>query len=188
VSLDDILADADVTKGAMYFHFRSKHALALAVIEQRTDMTRGAVNELFARKLSGLETLVDICYLFAAEDTSQDEARAALHLLESIGWTDGMQAHLLGEWIKAFAVVVGRAIAEGDILETCAPEDVSRLLISLYVGTRQTSNLDDPESFLVNLGKALTLALPGFANPDRLEYLTQFIRRRTALARAATRG
>ena len=35
VSLDDILADAEVTKGAMYFHFRSKHALASAIIEYR---------------------------------------------------------------------------------------------------------------------------------------------------------
>ena len=35
VSLDDILADAEVTKGAMYFHFRSKHALASAIIDYR---------------------------------------------------------------------------------------------------------------------------------------------------------
>ena len=35
VSLDDILADAEVTKGAMYFHFRSKHALAEAIIDDR---------------------------------------------------------------------------------------------------------------------------------------------------------
>ncbi len=35
VSLDDILADAEVTKGAMYFHFRSKYALASAIIEYR---------------------------------------------------------------------------------------------------------------------------------------------------------
>ena len=35
VSLDDILADAEVTKGAMYFHFPSKYALASAIIEYR---------------------------------------------------------------------------------------------------------------------------------------------------------
>ena len=32
VGLDDILAQAQLTKGAMYFHFRSKHALALAIV------------------------------------------------------------------------------------------------------------------------------------------------------------
>ena len=42
VSLDDILAEAEVTKGAMYFHFRSKHALAVAIVEQRAAIARHA--------------------------------------------------------------------------------------------------------------------------------------------------
>ena len=36
VGLDDVLAEAELTKGAMYFHFRSKHALALAIIDDQT--------------------------------------------------------------------------------------------------------------------------------------------------------
>jgi len=51
VSLDDILADAEVTKGAMYFHFRSKHALAMAIIEHRFVLASASVNELLARKI-----------------------------------------------------------------------------------------------------------------------------------------
>ena len=42
VGLDDVLAEAELTKGAMYFHFRSKHALALAVVEdQATQASSG---------------------------------------------------------------------------------------------------------------------------------------------------
>ena len=42
VGLDDILNEAALTKGAMYFHFRSKQALAVAIIErQTTDVGRG---------------------------------------------------------------------------------------------------------------------------------------------------
>jgi TetR/AcrR family transcriptional regulator, transcriptional repressor for nem operon len=37
VGLDDILAEAQLTKGAMYFHFRSKHALALAIVDEQID-------------------------------------------------------------------------------------------------------------------------------------------------------
>ena len=32
VGIDAVLAEAELTKGAMYFHFRSKHAVALAII------------------------------------------------------------------------------------------------------------------------------------------------------------
>lgn len=182
VNLDDILAEAQVTKGAMYFHFRSKHALALAIIDEQTNMGYTAVNELLTRKLSGLETLIDISYLLAAQDLNEDVARAGLHLVESIGRTDGLQVNLLGEWIKNLAVVVRRAMVEGDIAEQRDADDVSRLLVSVYMGTRQTSNLDDPEQFLTHLETAWAMILPGFANPDRIGYLTQFIRRRTARA------
>ena len=81
VSLDDILADAEVTKGAMYFHFRSKYALASAIIEYRIASARASVDELLARKLSGLETLIDISYLVAIEDIGDETARAGLNLL-----------------------------------------------------------------------------------------------------------
>jgi AcrR family transcriptional regulator len=182
VSLDDILAEAEVTKGAMYFHFRSKHALALAIIEQQSTTGREAINELLARKLSALETLIDISLLVATQDIVDDVARAGLHLLESIGRTDGVQASVLGGWIQAFAVVVQRAINEGDVMAERDPEVVGRLMVSMYMGIRQNSDLDDPAELFTNLEKAWVLMLPGFANPDRIAYLEQFLRRRTALA------
>ena len=182
VSLDDILAEAEVTKGAMYFHFRSKHALAVAIVEQRADMAHVAIDELVARKLSALETLIDISYFVAAEDIGDESARAGFNLLESIGRTGGLQASVLGRWVRAFALIGERAISEADVVKERDPEDIARLLVSMYLGLRQISNLEEPERFLSDLEKSWVLALPGFVNPDRLEYLIQFLRRRTALA------
>jgi AcrR family transcriptional regulator len=182
VSLDDILAEAEVTKGAMYFHFRSKHALAVAIIEHRAAVARHAADELVARKLSGLETLIDFSYLMAVDDIGDVSTRAGLNLLESIGRTDGLQASVLGEWVTTFAEIGRRAVGEGDIVEERDPDDIARLLVSMYMGLRQTSNFAEPERFLHDLEMGWALVLPGFANPDRLEYFTQFLRRRTALA------
>jgi AcrR family transcriptional regulator len=182
VSLDDILAEAAVTKGAMYFHFRSKHALAVAIIDHRVMMANEAIDELIARRLSGLETLIDICYYIALEDINNLTSRAGLHLLESIGRTDRVQADYLGRWVEAFTGIVKRAIAEGDVIVDLDPGDIGRLLVSMYMGTRQTSDLDEPKRFFRDLEMALLLTLPGIVNPDRLEYLSQFIRRRTTVA------
>jgi AcrR family transcriptional regulator len=182
VSLDDILADAEVTKGAMYFHFRSKHALAMAIIEHRFVSASASVNELLARKLSGLETLVDIVYLVAIEDMGDEIARAGLNLLESIGRTDGLQADVLGQWVDAFAAIAGKAIKDGDIIADRDPQGIARLLVSMYLGLRQTSNLAEPEQFLRDLENVWTLVLPGFVKPDRIGYLNEFIKRRTAVA------
>jgi AcrR family transcriptional regulator len=182
VSLDDILADAEVTKGAMYFHFRSKYALASAIIDHRAAVTRASVDQLLARKLSGLETMIDISFLIAIEDIGDETARAGLNLLESIGRTDGLQADLLGQWMTAFAAIANKAVKDGDIISDRNPEGIASLLVSMYLGLRRTSNLAEPERFLRDLENMWALVLPGFVKLDRIDYLNQFLKRRTAVA------
>jgi TetR/AcrR family transcriptional repressor of nem operon len=182
VSLDDILADAEVTKGAMYFHFRSKHALALALIDEHTDVGRAGLNEILARRLSGLETLVDITYALAARDLSDELARAGRNLIESIGRADDVQAKMLGQWIDAFAVILQRAIDEGDVRDDVKPDEGGRLLVSLCMGLRQTSDLFDSHKFFTDLERTWLILLPGLTQPDRIGYMAQFIKRRTTVA------
>ena len=166
----------------MYFHFRSKHALASAIVDHRLAVARASIDELLARKLSGPETLIDISFLVAIEDIGDEIARAGLNLLESVGRTDGLQASLLGQWVTAFAAIAGKAVKDGDIMKDRDPASIGRLLVSMYLGLRQTSNLADPERYLHDLEKMWTLVIPGFVKPDRIDYLNQFIKRRTAVA------
>jgi TetR/AcrR family transcriptional regulator, transcriptional repressor for nem operon len=182
VGLDDILAEAQLTKGAMYFHFRSKHALALAIVDEQTDSSAESVKNLLARKLSGLESLIDVSYLFAVGDMTQDVTRASFNLLESVGRTEKLQARLLGGWIQLMGEIAQRGIAEGDIVEQADPEDIGRLLVSIYVGMREASNLDEPVQLLNDFGKALSTVLRGIVQPDKIDYFAQFVKRRAALA------
>jgi AcrR family transcriptional regulator len=182
VGLDDILAEAQLTKGAMYFHFRSKHALALAIVDEQTERATESVKNLLARKLSGLESLIDVSYLIAVGDITQDVTRASFNLLESVGRTEKLQTRLLGGWIQLMGEIAQRGIAEGDIVDQADPEDVGRLLVSIFVGMRQASNLDEPVQLLSDFGKALSTVLGGIVQPDRIDYFAQFVKRRTALA------
>jgi AcrR family transcriptional regulator len=182
VGLDDVLAEAELTAGAVYFHFRSKYALALAVIEDQATKYMAAAKDLLTRKLSGLETLVDVAYLIAVADISEDIARAGLNLLESVGRNEGLQTKLLGDWVQLLGLIVERAAAEGETIEQPDARDVGRLLVSLYLGMRQTSDLDQPEQFLLNLEKSFSLVLPGIVREDPIGDFRQLIRRRTALA------
>lgn len=182
VGLDDILADAGLTKGAMYFHFKSKYALAVAIIDQQTSEGAVAVEELLTRGLSGLETLIDFSFLIAVQDIRTDSVRAGLNLIESVGLSEGLQDKLLGNWAKALAGVVEQAITEGDIDEQWDPQDVGRFIVSLHMGLRKTSDLDRPERFLLDLEKSWALMLVGVLQPERIEYFRQFLRRRAMLA------
>jgi len=182
VGLDDILAEAQLTKGAMYFHFRSKHALALAIVDEQTVRSGAAFQELFTRKLSGLETLIDVSFLIAMADITEDITRAAFNLLESVGRTEKLQERLLGGWIQLLGEIAGRGIREGDIVDRGDPEDIGRLLVSIYMGLRQASDLDNPVVLLGDYQKALSTVLRGLVQPDKIDYFAQFLKRRTALA------
>lgn len=185
VGLDDILTEAELTKGAMYFHFRSKHALALAVIDGQLARAGAAVRDLMDRKLSGLETLIDFGYQMAVEDLNTDAARAMLHLLPVVGRAEGLQTAVLDDAVQALSVVAERAIAEGDVVDT-DPQDVTRVLLALYLGLRQAGDLGEPEQFLLRVERGWGVVLPGVVPLDRIDYFLQFIRRRTALAIKAT--
>jgi AcrR family transcriptional regulator len=182
VNLDDVVAAVEVSRGAMYFHFPSKQALARAVIEEADKLGRAAAAVVLANKLSGLETLIDLLYLMAVLDMGEDLTRAGTNLLESVGGAEGLEATIMHDVIGELTQTAARAIAEGDITEGHDPEDLARILIGTYIGLRHTSDLDNPQRFLGDLEKAWNLLLPGFANTDRIGYLRQFVGRRTAVA------
>ncbi len=182
VSLDDILAEAELTKGAMYFHFPSKQALAVAIIENLAERSRTAVTELLARRMSGLETVIDLIYLLAVQDIQHEVVRAGVRLLESLDDNTAMPPALWHSWIEFITTLIQKAVTEGDVVDHDDPEDIAKMLVALWVGIRRISDLNQPEHYLDNLQKAWTLALPSFTNPDRIDYFTQFIKRRHAFA------
>jgi TetR/AcrR family transcriptional repressor of nem operon len=181
VSLDDILAEAELTKGAMYFHFASKQALAAAIIDDLTVMNRAAVTEVVARKMSGLETLIDLVYLLAVQDAQNEVARAGVRLVDTLDNT-ALANTPWQSWIETVTTLVQKAATEGDIVDHHDPEDIAKMLVALWVGIRRISDLDQPGHHLDNLQKAWILTLPSFANPDRIDYFTQFIKRHHTLA------
>ena len=187
VGLDDVLAEAELTKGAMYFHFRSKHALALAIIEDLTSQASEDVADLLSRKFSGLETLIDFSYQLAVRDITEDMARAGFNLLESIGRAEGLQVNLLGAWIQTVAGIVERAIAEGDILVGLATRTMWGACWCRYTwGCARPATWTKPSDFCSTLEKGWALVLTGIVGPERIDYFRQFIGRRTALAIGST--
>jgi AcrR family transcriptional regulator len=182
VNLEDVVAAVDISRGAMYFHFPSKRALALAVIDEARNLGREAAAGVLANRLSGIETLIDLSYLVAVLDIGSDLARAGLYLLESLGRAEGLEARTLGEVVGALAEIALRAVNEGDIAKGRDPADIARLLVSMYIGVRHTSDLDNPQQFLLDIEKVWILLLPCFAKPERISYLSQFVHRRTVMA------
>jgi hypothetical protein len=153
----------------------------LAIIDDLTEMSRAAITQLLARTMSGLETLIDLAYIRAVQDTQDEVARAGVPLLETLDYTAAQPTAVWQSWIEFVTTLIQKAVTEGDVVHHHDPEDIAKMLVALWVGTRQISDLDHLEHYLDNLQKAWILALPSFTNPDRIDYFTQFIKRRHAL-------
>lgn len=180
VNLDDILADAQLTKGAMYFHFRSKRALAVAVIDAAIASARKRTADTAGQ--SALETLIDVTFTVACQDLTEDLARAGLNLLAAIGTEDGLSHQLITSWTDSFARLAKRAVDDGDIAAGADAHDIARTVVSLFLGLRQTSRDDDPADYLASLRGGWALLLPGIVVDDRVDYFGRFVARRTKMA------
>jgi TetR/AcrR family transcriptional repressor of nem operon len=183
VSLDDVVARAGLSKGAMYFHFQSKHALAMAILLEQSANIQALLTERINHQLSGLESLIEASYFLAAQDVHSRGIRAGLHLLEQIGRADGVQEKIFTQWFPAITAMIQRGIADGDIIDATDPDGLSRLLMSIYMGLRQTANLDAPQEFFTHLESAWMLIMPGFTHADRLGYFGRFVKRCSAVAK-----
>jgi AcrR family transcriptional regulator len=183
VSLDDIAARAGLTKGAMYSRFESKRALALAIIDEQLGVARTDFTDRPGNRLSGFESLIEGSFFLASQDMTDDGVRAALNLLGQIGRRDGVQARVLTQWSPVIAAMVQEGINDGDVVDDFDPEPLSRLLMSIYMGIRQTAGLDNPQRFFIDLEYAWTAILPGVARADRLGYLARFVTRCATVAK-----
>ncbi len=180
MSLDDILANAEVTKGAMYFHFRSKHALAEAIIDERTSITRDSIIEIMGRKLSGLETIIDIVYL--SRPRLHDRGRPGRAEPDGFGRRiEGVQAKRLDEWIKGMtrrwpAPSTKATSPTARSRRRCPPDhlDVHRDQADHRTQTMRAVPTQHGEKLEPHPARV--------RGPDRIDYFSQFIRRRTVHA------
>ena len=162
-SLDDVAADAGVTKGALYHHFRNKADLFLAVYDE-------VESELSARGmeagLAGTNAVDALQRAFGAFlDLALDPVVQRVALLDApavLGTAAKLEVdarHSLAG-VRA-AVEIG--IADG-LLEPLDPGDLAQLLIAacsqaaLVIATS-----DDPAAARVSVGAALERLIAGLA-------------------------
>ncbi len=165
-SINDILARAGVTRGALYFHFPSKEELAQGVMSAQGDSLELPQGE------PGLQTLIDTTLYLARELQTNVRLRAGVRLSieqSSFGVQDTTPYEL---WVKAFREQLDAAKVRGELLPHADPGELSELLVAAYSGVQLFSQLftnraDLPQRIAV-LWRAL---LPGIAVPGVLPHL-----------------
>lgn len=131
-SLDRVLADSGGTKGALYFHFASKEALARAVIAEMVQQWAKLRAQVSARELDPLSTLLALVDEVIARLIDSPIARGGTRLLNDLP----MRGHYdFGE--RDTLALLTEAARVGLLREGVEPALVARQIVALLAGHRQ---------------------------------------------------
>ncbi|MFP3992290.1 ScbR family autoregulator-binding transcription factor [Streptomyces sp. E11-3] len=127
--ITDILTRAGVTKGALYFHFDSKKALALAVLDAQV---AEAPQQL--PQASKLQEIVDLGMVFAHRLTHDQLVRGSVRLtLDDTGPQLDRSGPYSG-WSEIHTRTLQEAKDRGELLAHVDPVESATLLVGAYAG------------------------------------------------------
>lgn len=139
-SLGDIVDGAGTTKGALYFHFRSKDELARVVIDEhhRTSLTTMAA---IANTGAGpLRQLVMVSYEMGRQIVHDPIVRAGMRLTLEFNGAEGLDQPYL-DWIESTRLLVASGVEQGEIDGSVDPHTVARYLVGSFTGIQLLSQV-----------------------------------------------
>ncbi|CAM5687750.1 ScbR family autoregulator-binding transcription factor [Streptomyces aurantiogriseus] len=126
--LSDILERAKLTKGALYFHFTSKEALANAVLDAQVSETPVPSPQTYK-----MQEYVDMGLLFAHLLVSDPLLRASVRLsLEQVPEINRSSPYV--EWVERNTRVLTEAKECGELLLHVDPAETARITVGAFGG------------------------------------------------------
>ena len=143
-SLNRIIRESGLTKGAFYFHFESKEALALATFRYTQERFLGQMVERAGRQENGLAALAEMLRTRARLLREEPTLEALLRIGAELGATAGPKSEFrafqdltLGQ----FAELVRRGQTEGVIRSELDAHATAETIFAAMIGTDRVSRI-----------------------------------------------
>jgi AcrR family transcriptional regulator len=173
-STTEILARCGLTRGALYFHFPSKKAIAQAVVAAQAEAL------VPPERAVRLQAAIDLTLCFAERLQDDTVLRAAVRL--TMGQSPFRQPDTL-PYRSSTDVIRGllREAAEGgELLATAEPGEVAQLIVGSFTGIQLLSQVYEERRALTSrVTRMWKYLLPGLAVPGLLPRLVLSLPRGT---------
>lgn len=161
-TISQILDQADVTKGALYFHFDSKESLAQAIIAEQSNWREVNTEE----SVCATQRMIDLSHRFVQALQTDPLVRASIRLtLERNTFATEDPGPYVG-WVDAITEILTEARSGKDLLPHCDPAEVAGVVTAGVTGlqllSEATSGRRDLSQRLVSFW---SIVLPGIARP-----------------------
>jgi AcrR family transcriptional regulator len=181
--LADIIDRAEMTKGALYYHFDSKEALATAIIEDGGERVLGAFQSAGRAGSPALENVIHGLFNVADVICNDKTAQAASRLLRTFGAFNPAAKNVYALLVEQMTDRVKTAVSEGDLRSDVDPALMGRTTVGAMLGAELlTAALDDTENLVKRFADTWEVLLPAIVEPDSLGYYSEFLARQASRA------
>lgn len=167
-SIDDIIATTQVTKGAFYYHFKTKDEMGLAIINE---ILKPTLTNSFIEPLQKEQNPLDAIYnlmdnLLMKNDFLKVEygCPASNFTQEMTPWNadfNNALNELTKQWTKAMTASIERGKGNGFIRQDVNAKQVTMFVMSGYWGIRNFGKLENSKKAYLPYLKQLKIYLDG---------------------------
>jgi AcrR family transcriptional regulator len=157
-SLTAVCARADVSKGALYCHFRSKEALGVAIIEEQSLLWHRLRDEQLAVEESPTQALIAMSFEFVSRLETDLTVRVSAKLLREAVFFDVVAAAQVIGWVAVVRELLSLARERGELRSEVnvrhAAEQIVSELLGLQFVAQALSGGSDLRARLARVWKA----------------------------------
>jgi AcrR family transcriptional regulator len=176
--LGDIIERAEMTKGALYYHFDSKESLATAIIEEGSANLIQAFRSITASSAPALESIIHGVFVVADLLSTDKVARSGTHLLRAFGEFNDAAAQTYDGWLAEMTACAAAAIDEGDLRAHLDPAAVGETIVAAMLGAELLSNATSAGAdVLQRVARTWEVLLPAIVSDESLPYFREFLAR-----------
>ncbi|WP_182347867.1 TetR/AcrR family transcriptional regulator [Tomitella gaofuii] len=183
-NLGDIVARADVTKGALYFHFDSKESLAREIIDERDRHIAATRQAIEASNIPPVESMIQQSMAIAALMYSDRYVRSGDLLLQELGaaWPGALSSP--GVAYRRIHELLEAAVARGDV-RVDDTEALAKVLWSQFWGARMTMRmLEGGPDLITCLERIWLITIDSMVIDEMRGYFRQVVNRAAEMQRS----
>jgi len=177
-SLSEIAREAGVGQGLIYFYFRTKQALALAVIEEQNSRTFAAMKKEFDAATSPTTALIRASRGIADLLLIDPIVRAGIRLSLEQGVFAEPTSDFYDQWIQGVIDAFRAAGNAGELTTHLEPERLGASVVAYFTGVQLVSNVRfDRKDLMEVLETMWTVLIGGIASVEHAEALQRVVAR-----------
>jgi AcrR family transcriptional regulator len=163
-TLNDITAEAGATKGALYFHFTSKDALAGAIVAEHESQWAPLVEAVTAAAPNPLVAAVALTYEFGVRLRDDPVTRAGIRLTTEHELIDADLPAPFLDWTESVQTLLTEARRDSLLRAGVTPAPTARAVVSGFYGVQAVSAIvSDRKDLEARLDEFWKLFLVGIA-------------------------